>query len=273
MGVPAPANSPGRLIANALNFADGLVFAGNDPADPRAAPPAPGWGLGLYRMRLFEDGYMGPRWHRGTTAVTVEGGFGYEFIPMGHGERSRVPSDVARLRITAWWLEVNTVAGEEKAEVALSLYDAGESGATRLAYATADGEHVIRMQWECFRWDGTRAPTGQVYLLVNCVGGVPADERYPHREHRTLYVSWFWETGEDPSLIACGTPQADLCPAVPRGVQTGPAVSDGDIVGGAEDDDDGQVYLTLAWELDQRRWLFREDVDIDEDGFPGITPL
>lgn len=262
----ACANSPGRLIANALNFADGQVFAGSAPTAPRVAPPAEGWGLGLYRMRLFDDAYMGPRWHRGTTAVTVEGGFGYEFIPLGQGDRSRVPPHVARLRITAWWLEVNTGAGEEKADVALSLYDAGESGATRLAYAKADGEHVIRMQWECFGWDGARAPHGSVYLLVNCTSGVPPDARYPHREHRTVYVAWFWETGEDPSLIACGTSPVDLSPPPARAVDTGVLTTQPGAV--AEDDDDGHVWLSLAWELDQHGWPFREDVDIDEGDLP-----
>ncbi len=211
---------------------------------------------------------MGSRWGRGTTAVTVEGGFGYEFIPIGHGERSRIPRDVARLRITAWWLEVNTGACEEKAEIALSLYDAGESGATRLAYAKAEGEHVIRMQWECFRWDGSRAPSGAVYLLVNCVGAVPSDVRYPDREHRTVYVSWFWETGDDPSLIACGTPGADLCAPIDRSPADRGDVGTPVDAASHADDGDGDVWLTLAWELQHHEWPFGESVDIDVDDFP-----
>ncbi len=262
---PACANSPGRLISNALNMADGRVFSGSTPNTSRADPPAEGWGFGLYRMRLFEEAYMGPSWHRGTTAIAVEGGFGYEFIPVGRGEHSRVPSNVARLRITAWWLEVNTGAGESKAEIALSLYDAGESGARRLAYKRADGEHVIRLQWDCFGGNGTRAPSGSVYLLANCWGSMPADERYPHRDYRTVYVSWFWETGPDPSLIDCGSLPADTCPPL----ATGPTGAE-DLAASVPDEREYDYdWLAMQAEL-ERNPFAKEEIEIDEDAFsPG----
>ncbi len=62
---------------------------------------------------------------------------------------------------------------------------------------------------------GTELPAQHLYLAV--YGKAEPEVRYPNRTSRTVYVSYFWETGPDPSLVDCHGAQecASATPAVP----------------------------------------------------------
>jgi hypothetical protein len=204
------ANQPGRLMSNILNFATGKVYRGRGPSSGLVEPPADGWGLGVLRMRLFEDGYMGSPWRRGTVSATL-GSADSMVVAIGEGDESRVPRDLSRLRITAWWLEVNTGQSEAKASFRFYLMRRGVFGDWRMVghvFPAEDG--VARIQYECFGYGDSPPPAGSVFLIVYA-SSVPTEVRNAKRSTRSVYVSWFYERGEDPSIIRCGNTGTDNC--------------------------------------------------------------
>lgn len=125
------------------------------------------------------------------------------------GEGGSVPRQARRLRITVWWTETNTGQGEDKAEIFAWLSDA--SGAW--LQHQAGRNHVIRFDFDCYDPDMLPCPTGELKLWLYAEA-VPTEERHLRRDYRTLYVSWFWESGPDLSLIDCGVELQDLCDPV-----------------------------------------------------------
>ncbi len=205
------ANAPGRTLVGMLNFADGFALDTSLAGDPRGVPPLPGWGLGRLRMRLYASGGLGGVGDSGIESFRLHDG---ECVSFDLGTlRGTVPSAVRRIRITAWWLEVNTGVDEEKAEIHMGII--GYATTTRslfLDVVTNGSDHVLRLEYD--RTDSALGcpPGGQPVTLFFWAPHVPADERYPERDdYRTLYVSWFWETGSDPSKIDCGDSVTDYC--------------------------------------------------------------
>lgn len=201
---PEFANVPGRLIANVLNFADGYGEESRT-STVRVDAPTQGWGLGRLRMRLFEskpDGMSGD-WYRGTTSLVLSEGESEEIQLAGEDE---VPADVRRLRITLWWLEVNTGAGEEKAKIIADLWN--DTG--RIQRQATKTDCTLRIQYDCEDLHYGWSPRGPLRLLVSAPS-VPRALRYGSWDTRTVYVSWFWETGADTSTIVCNGAPASMC--------------------------------------------------------------
>lgn len=200
------ANHPGRIIVNVLNFADGFAMDGSSRVQAQDLP-YPGWGLGRLRLRLYSDpqDWTGPQW--GTHSYVVwTGSVTTIDITGGTGE---LPKGLRHLRITAWWLEVNTGALDTKAHITLSLSYTGSSGRTRTQDADNDGiEQALRIQFD--RDDDTFRcpPSGPVTLTLTGVD-VPWEARSAYEPGgpivpwRIVYVAWFWEIGEDPTTITC----------------------------------------------------------------------
>lgn len=214
---PGQANVPGRLLCNLLNMADGYVGGGADV-------PASGWGLGRFRLRLFEPDGMSGDWARATTSVDLEDG-GQEQINLGSiledrtrgggsGAKGEVPVKAKRLRITIWWLEPNTGDGEDKADIQAYLMWTRANGSPASSMIDNGGNNVLRLQYE------SNVPSGTMTLTLS--GRIPSARRYITGTRRTLYVSWFWECGPDLSLITCSPGPGD---DPPRGVQAQDAVT------------------------------------------------
>lgn len=185
---PEVANTPGRLIANLLNMADGGVPDGSTGGQA----PAQGSGLGRMKMKLFERGHLGGNWLRGSTAVTFTDTDYVFAIDVGGG--APLPQDVRELRISLWWLEVNTDEGDEKAPVGAYLWVNDE----RAIAPTGDSRSpLIRFQFECRSAAYARPPAGEVLLVIHCTQMV-AEQRYRRRSTRTVYAAWSWETEHSP---------------------------------------------------------------------------
>ncbi len=221
---PEFANQPGRMISNILNMADGVAFDAWS-GGARAAPPAPGWGLGRFRLRRYARGHMSPPWYRHTSAVTLTEEDPVDLLWLAGDEAEVVPEGTKRMVITLWWLEVNTGEGEEKADIEVSLYRMDETAGWTLVDARESaGDCRIRMQYDCYDWYFGFPPTGRV-LLVARARSVPTELRGAERSSRTVYVSWYWEGGPDLSLIGataatCAAPRLDLCVFQPIGDET-----------------------------------------------------
>ena len=128
------------------------------------------------------------------------------------------PSDVRHLRITAWWLDVNTDEGESKAAVRITLV-AGDG--TRLRSVATRHETRLRLQFDRYDTDYPCPPEGELTLLVEALS-VPEDRRSIYgegellRRWRTFYVAWFWETGtEDSTDLSVTCSGATLLPDDP----------------------------------------------------------
>lgn len=206
---PSVADSPGRLISSILNFADGVAYSkswyGDGGPQERLSVPARNFGLGRFRLKHF--GETG-RWFFGTDQVTVPSDDSGTVYLSGESARDTIPRDASRLRVTLWWLEVNTGEGERKADIAAILYTKDpETGDFLEFYAgISDGEHVIRFDFDCYdRHKAKPPPTGEVWLLIYADGTPPPFERCAEgRDYRNVEVSWFWETGRDTSKLYCG---------------------------------------------------------------------
>lgn len=199
------ANTAGHIIVNLLNFADG--FAKVERSGLRASVPYEGWGLGRLGLRLYPSAgdTSGPTW--GTTSRAVVSGVSW-MIDITGGSGS-LPSGVRHLRITAWWLEVNTGDHEIKADIQLILIYRDKAGDGIVDYVKSDKEHVLRMQYD--RDDATfdcPPGAGPVYLILYAPT-VPDEARSSYAtggycySWRVIHISWFWETGEDPTRINC----------------------------------------------------------------------
>lgn len=221
------ANSPGRLISNILNFADGVAYDAWSGGSRTSVPSSP-WGLGRFVMRLFETEAMGGDWLRGTASKTLTDGMKTDWVSLGGDTDIPVPRDARRLRITIWWVEVNTGEGEVKADLwAYLFHDAGGTFEL-LDYRNSGGECVMRMQYDCHDSVYDAPPHGVLKLLLSVSGAMPAEVRGGNQTSRTLYVSWFWETGDDMSRVdvsACGT--SDACSLALQSLPGGLVVNEG----------------------------------------------
>lgn len=232
---PAYANQPGRLLVNVLTMgADGYADNARGVSGARRMhPPHGGFGVGRLRMRLFEPAYVSGTAFRGSAAAALTS-YDTEIISLG-----AVPPDVRRLRITLWWLEVNTDESEDKALVAAMLY----KGSDLLDQDATSSNCVLRMQYECGDAFFGNPPSGDLELVL-LSGNVPTEERYEGRNYRTIYVSWFWETGADIAKVRCvGDPaEADCKVAAP--------ISDDAEDGAAAIADSALILDDLAGEAD-----------------------
>lgn len=202
-------NQPGRLVSQFLNFADGYA-AGRNRGSTRVAAPSGGWGLGRLRLRLFENTTMSGDWHRGASGFTLSSGEAQE-VDLGGG--SPIPLDAQRLRITVWWLEVNTGQGEHKAEVMAWLAD-GSGEILAGSWRENDGECVLRWDYDCADREFSRPPVGEVHLTLVATS-TPEEERYNRRTFRAFHVAWFWECGPDTTTIVCNDEaEPPRCPVV-----------------------------------------------------------
>jgi len=207
------ANFAGRIIVNILNFADGYALGslGAHHGIGRVDPPAPGWGLGRLRLRLYSDAQndSGPHW--GTTSRGVYTG-AWSSIDLTDGAGT-LPVGIRHLRITAWWLEVNTgvdAAGvaEPKSEIDLYLSYKDSTGAWVTDTVGTSTEHVLRMQYDRDDTTFSCPPSGEVYLSLYA-RSVPMEQRSsvsaggPTYAMRVVHVAWLWELGEDPTTITC----------------------------------------------------------------------
>lgn len=182
------ANMPGRLISKLLNMADGKASLDRDKPDgiPATVPRA-GYGLGSLRLRLFEPGFWGPRGGQGTASVVIgDGGTSSATVDLGE-----LPADVRHLRITAWWLEVNTDADHVAPLIQMGIIWNGANGLG--SAGTLPGLSPLRLQFDN---DGRYypPPVGRVLLFVHCAE-MHREAWYWQRNYRTVYVSWLWETG------------------------------------------------------------------------------
>lgn len=212
------ANTAGQIIVNTLHFADGFN-------KPGVAPPYVGWGLGRLRVRLYSDAQddTGPRW--GTTSRVVWTGAAH-MIDLTAGAGT-LPKGVRHLRVTAWWLEVNTGFEEIKSDIRLSLTYRDGAGGWVTDQVASGSEHVLRLQYD--RDDETfPCPPSGVVLLQLHGRDVPKEARSRFGPEgamlnwRTVHVAWFWETGEDPTEIACGAvpvPKDDRCGGAAGGTE------------------------------------------------------
>lgn len=201
------ANTPGWLAVNVLHFANGVAWSSVYATGSRVVTPAPSFGLGKLRMRLYEAPREGARWGYQTWETSAYTG-SVTLLDLGV-----LPDDVQRVRITAWWLEVNTGLAERKAHLALHLvsHDGGGFwGGTTTAETSTD--RVLRIDLDCTD-EAFGAPTGGATSLILQGIDVPTEERDARRAYRDVYVAVFWETGPDSSILACDAPR--LC----RGVQ------------------------------------------------------
>jgi hypothetical protein len=205
------ANTPGRLIANLLNMAD----AGVPDGSTGGQTPVQRFGLGRMKMKLYERGHLGGSWLRGSTAVTLTETDKVFTVDLGAG--APIPEDVRELRITLWWLEVNTGEGEEKAPVGAYLWVNDEDAIG----PTGDSRSpMIRFQFECRSAVYGRPPSGEVLLVIHC-NRMVKEERYKGRSTRTVYVAWSWETEHSPDDF---TP---LCGELVPCAETGPVDVEG----------------------------------------------
>lgn len=205
---PDVANSPGRLMSNLLNMADGYVTDQHRATGAtRGHPPLPWWGLGRFRMRFYESGYLSGSFFRATTTVVLGPGAGGDTISLGYA-----PRETRRLVITLWWLDVNTGPGEDDLEVAAWLTIPFGEYRDVSYYRQSNGDNRIRMQFDCYDSEFDSPPTGPLRLLVMTYSDVAEAVRYPNNSTRTVYVSWYWEGGKDASLIECGSSATDECP-------------------------------------------------------------
>jgi hypothetical protein len=202
------ANTPGRTVVNILNFADGYTEEDNSGAGVRVNPPSPWWGLGRFKMRLISDEGLGGTGYWGTTQVCVSTGDVKIVNLAENADGGVIPSTVRRLRITAWWLEVNNDVGQSKASIAMHLLGVTSSNGVSVSSGWIDSvetstDRVLRLQYECGDTWFSDPPSGEIYLVI--VGqDVPKDEFVPNRQCcRTIYIAWFWETGSDQSNISC----------------------------------------------------------------------
>jgi hypothetical protein len=206
------ANQPGRLMANLLNMADGFVVDEASAWRPVTDPPTPFWGLGRFRMRYFDSNNMSGEWMRGSCVLRIEPGMLGEGVDLGDSRSGRIPRLANRLVVTLWWLEVNTGKGEDKCPVEAIIYVEYGRDSGFMEHRAANGNHVIRFQYDCADTNGRfgNVPVGDTRLFVFATD-VPKDERFPHRDHRSVYVAWYWECGPDLSRIDCGGQAGQSC--------------------------------------------------------------
>lgn len=205
------ANQPGRLMSNLLNMADGFATDTRASGGSRVAAPTPTWGLGRFRMRYFGGEGMSSPYMRSTKGVPLTSSGDFDLLDLGHPDTKLIPMNATRLVVTLWWLEVNTGDDEQKADIwAMLMVVAGEDMGF-VETRRANGDHLMRFQYDCSDESGTYGPVprGRVQLMVSA-DSMPTEKRYPNRDCRTVYVSWFWECGEDRSLIDCSSRPA--CP-------------------------------------------------------------
>ncbi len=218
-------NDAGKLMVNLLQFGDGYTW---DVAHGRRYPPYPGWGLGRFRMRLYSDALNSSSSVWGTTSLAVWTD-AFWLIDITNGSEP-LPSGIRHLRITAWWLEVNTGEGEEKADIRMTLVYPDGAGGWTFDEVASGSEHVLRLQYDRDDTFFSCPPSGEVSLCL-WAGTVPreARSRYfaqgPVLSSRTVHVAWFWETGDDPTDIACTSgsgPTSTRCLGVAAGGVPGP---------------------------------------------------
>ena len=202
----AIANEAGRILVNVLHFADGFAQVLSDYPRTRVDPPYPGWGLGRLRMRLYSEAQndSGPTW-ASTTVVVWTGS--YSTIDLTNGTGT-LPENLRHLRITAWWLEMNTGDGETKAEIELSLSYRDRTGASRTDVVSNGAEHVLRLQYDRDDEQFPCPPSGTVTLDLYAPN-VPLEERSRFSTEgvrlgvRVVYIAWSWEYGPDTTDIHC----------------------------------------------------------------------
>ena len=201
--------SAGAVMVNMLNFADGFAIEHDSSPPVRVDPPAPWWGLGRLRMRLFNDAQDSRGPYHGTTSFALfnEWSHSIDITPDW-----LLPSNVRHLRVTAWWVEVNTGVGEEKATIRMSL--TGTDFTTTPPSPISDvvetsTEEVLRLQYDRDDVHFPCPPSGVVSLYVEGVN-IPREVRSTGMGCRVIYVAWFWETGEDPTQLLCGGIPASL---------------------------------------------------------------
>lgn len=198
---PELAGSPARLMSNILNFADGFAL---DSTGVQIDTPAPGWGLGRLKMRLFDDAYMDGTWYRATESVRLQQGEWASFL-LGKADRGYLPRGTRRLRITIWWPEVNLGEGEARPEILACLQD----DLVLHDFRSSTNGDPIRFEFDCADAYYSRPPTGDLYLVLYGVR-VPSEVRGLLRDYRAVLVSWFWETGADQSTVQCDFLRAEI---------------------------------------------------------------
>ncbi len=198
-------NDAGRLMVNLLHFGDGHAW---NTGGERVNPPYPGWGLGRFRMRLYTDMLNSNSSCWGTTSCAVWTD-SFSVIDITNSSEP-LPTGIRHLRITAWWLEVNTGEGEEKADIRMTLVYPDGAGEWSFDEAASGGEHVLRLQYDRDDTFFSCPPSGEVSLCL-WAGSVPMERRSrffsggPTLRTRTVYVAWHWETGDDPTTITCSS--------------------------------------------------------------------
>lgn len=215
-------NFAGYIVAGLLNFADG--YATRTPSTiARDDPPASWWGLGRFRMRLFSDAQQtSARALHGFTAVALSTRT-TATIDLTDGGRHLLPRNVRHLRITAWWLDVNTDEGESKAAFLMRVVSDDSStgsGTTSTVDAVSTGtDTVLRLQYDRDDLQFPCPPRGRVQIEIHGLT-VPTDRRSVsevcagrdcyelRRTFRTVYVAWFWECAEDSTEIVCSESMA-----------------------------------------------------------------
>lgn len=208
------ANQPGRLMSNILNMADGYATDTRSSGGAPLFPPQPIWGLGRFRMRYFDTGHMSSSWLRSTKSITIEAGAAGEGIDLGDPDNGKIPKSARRLVVTLWWIEPNTGSGQAKCNVQawLAVEDGLDAG--YFEYRPANGDHKIRFQYDCYDTTGRfgSVPRGDTRLFI-WADTFPTGQQYPSKASRTIYVSWYWESGPDLSVTQCSTAPTDNCKA------------------------------------------------------------
>jgi len=208
--------SAGRIIVNLLNFADGFALDDTSSTATRVDPPAPDWGLGRLRMRLLSSPQLPTDLHWGTASITVRTGTSYAYTLGARGDTGVLRSGIRHLRITAWWLEVNTGLFERKAHLRLSLLHSDYGAIPPAAIVDSvdtDTDQMLRLQYDRDDKHFPCPPSGIVVLYLEGLD-VPVEERDPGRDYRTVYLTWFWEAAEDSTQILCTGEDRVLEPCV-----------------------------------------------------------